>query len=152
MTPELGVIEGYLGRTWDWPARRAVVDLLAPAGYRFFHYAPKAETRLRRGWQVPFSTRALHALRHFAGHCRAGGVRFGVGLTPYGAQLAFEAPERAALVAKLAQLDAVGIDDLVVMFDDMRSDIPDLAARQAEIVARARCDTRCTPVRRAELL
>lgn len=139
MMPELGIIEGYFGRSWSWGARRGVIDRLAPAGYRFFHYAPKIQGKLRRDWQVPFDVPALDDIAGFAAYCRMAGVRFGVGLTPYGAQLEFDDAARDALRTKLAQLDAAGIDDLVVMFDDMRGDVPGLAARQAEIV-RAACD------------
>src|SRR5690606_10093833 len=36
---------------------------------------------------------------------------------------------------KLAFLEDVGVQDLAILFDDMRGDVPDLAERQAEIVA-----------------
>ncbi|MFM9853392.1 MAG: beta-N-acetylglucosaminidase domain-containing protein [Sphingomonadaceae bacterium] len=133
--PELGIIEGYFGRSWSWVERADVVSRLAPAGYRFFHYAPKIESKLRRAWQELHSTQEAEAISSFAAHCRAHGVRFGVGLTPYGAHLDFSDEVRSALVAKLAQLDAMGIEDLAILFDDMRGDVPDLADRQADIVA-----------------
>ena len=40
-----------------------------------------------------------------------------------------------ALKARIAQLEALGLDDLAILFDDMRGDIPDLAQRQADIIA-----------------
>jgi hyaluronoglucosaminidase len=135
MAPELGIIEGYFGRTWDWADRRAVIDCLAPAGYRFFHYAPKIDVHLRRDWQSLHSAEETASLSAFAQHCRAKNVRFGIGLTPYGAHLDFNAETRAALRTKLAHLDAIGLDDLAILFDDMRGDFDDLAHRQAEIVA-----------------
>lgn len=133
--PELGIIEGYFGRTWDWAARADVVTRLAAAGYRFFHYAPKAEALLRKRWQEPFGTDGLAPLARFAGQCRDTGMRFGIGLTPFGVQFGFGSDERAALKAKLAELDAAGIDDCAILFDDMDGAIPDLAARQAEVMA-----------------
>jgi hyaluronoglucosaminidase len=133
--PELGIIEGYFGRSWSWADRAEVVSRLAPAGYRFFHYAPKIETKLRRAWQELHDPKEAEAISGFAAHCRANSVRFGVGLTPYGAHLDFSADVRAALTNKLVQLDAMGIDDLAILFDDMRGDLPDLAERQADIVA-----------------
>jgi hyaluronoglucosaminidase len=135
MKPMLGIIEGYFGRTWQWADRRAVVDCLAPAGYQFFHYAPKIDVHLRRDWQQLHSPETTAEMANFAAHCRVQSVRFGVGLTPYGAHLDFNAETRAALKAKLAHLDAIGLDDLAVLFDDMRGDFDDLAQRQAEIVA-----------------
>jgi hypothetical protein len=133
--PELGIIEGYFGRTWTWAERTAVVERLGPAGYRFFHYAPKIDTKLRRDWQQPYDADTATSISTFAAHARANKMRFGVGLTPYGAHLDFNAEARAAMKTKLAQLDAFGLDDLAILFDDMRGDFADLAARQAEIVA-----------------
>jgi hyaluronoglucosaminidase len=134
MRPELGIIEGYFGRAWSWAERAQVLRTLAPAGYGFFHYAPKIDARLRREWQQLHVAEDVAAISAFAADCRATGVRFGIGLTPYGAHLDFDAPTRAALKAKLAQLDAMGIEDLALLFDDMRGDLSDLAARQLDIL------------------
>ena len=135
MTPELGIIEGYFGRCWSHEDRCAVISRLGPVGYRFFHYAPKIDTYLRRDWQRPHPDAALETLCQLSAHCRSLNVRFGIGLTPYGAHLDFNSDTKAALKAKLAAFDAVGIDDLGILFDDMRGDIVDLAKRQAEIIA-----------------
>jgi hypothetical protein len=135
LNPELGIIEGYFGRSWSWSDRAAVVSRLAPAGYRFFHYAPKIDARLRRDWQQLHGADEIQAMAAFAAHCRAHKVRFGIGLTPYGAHIEFDAVARDAMKAKLAQFDMLGIDDLAILFDDMRGDFADLAQRQAEIVA-----------------
>ncbi|MCA3718925.1 MAG: beta-N-acetylglucosaminidase domain-containing protein [Brevundimonas sp.] len=135
MIPELGIIEGYFGRMWSWPDRAFVLRTLAAAGYGFFHYAPKGEARLRRGWRDPFDDAALRELAGFARLCRDLGVRFGIGLTPYEAHLDFGPAARRDLKAKLSQFRALGLDDLVILFDDMRGDVPDLARRQADIVS-----------------
>ncbi len=111
-----------------------VASTLAGAGYSFYHYAPKADPYLRKRWDQPFPELAAEELKRFAGSCRALGMRFGVGLSPFEVFNRFDAAARAALAAKLADLDAIGIDDLAVLFDDMRSDRPDLARVQAEIV------------------
>lgn len=134
MMPELGVIEGYFGRAWSWEDRRDVIDRLAPAGYAFFHYAPKIDGKLRREWRQLHDTAETQNLRQFARHCAARQMRSGIGLTPYGAHLDFDRSAREELKAKIAHLDTIGIDDLVILFDDMRGDFVDLAERQAEIV------------------
>ena len=46
----------------------------------------------------------------------------------------FDPEARAALARKLDELDAVGIRDLAILFDDMPGDAPDLARGQAGIV------------------
>lgn len=131
----LGIIEGYFGRSWSWPDRHAVLERLSAAGYSFFHYAPKLDSKLRRQWQEPYSRQELDQLAGFAGRCADLGVRFGVGLTPYGAHLDFSDEAKTALKAKLAQFAIIGIRDLAILFDDMDGDLPDLASRQAEILA-----------------
>ncbi|MGZ8335467.1 MAG: beta-N-acetylglucosaminidase domain-containing protein [Allosphingosinicella sp.] len=134
MTPELGLIEGFFGRPWSWQDRREAVRFLAPHGYRFYLYAPKADPFLRRRWQDPYPDEELAALADLAGVCRAAGMRFGIGLTPFELHLHPEGRWQAPLADKLTQLDAAGIDDLAILFDDMRGDVPDLAERQAAIV------------------
>ncbi|CAA9490623.1 MAG: GH84 [uncultured Sphingomonadaceae bacterium] len=138
MIPELGIIEGYYGRPWSWAEREDVMRFLAPRDYRFFLYAPKADPFLRRRWREPLPPEHAATLAAFGGACRAAGVRFGVGLSPYEAYAGFDAGARNALADKLAQFDAIGIDDLALLFDDMRGDLPGLADVQSEIVAFAR--------------
>ncbi len=135
MTPELGIIEGYFGRAWSWADRSVVAGILASAGYQFFHYAPKIDSKLRRDWQSLHDAADAATISKFAAHCRAAKMRFGVGLTPFGAHLDFGADTKKALKVKLQHLDHMGIDDLAILFDDMRGDVDDLAERQAEIVA-----------------
>jgi hyaluronoglucosaminidase len=132
MQPELGIVEGFFGRPWPWRARRAAVAALAPRGYRFYLYAPKADASLRRDWRSQLAH--PDELEGLARHCAAHGVRFGVGLTPFGAHLAFGPEERAALADRVAEIDATGATELAILFDDMDGGPADLAGRQAAIV------------------
>lgn len=143
---ELGVIEGFYGKPWSFEARLRVMTRLSRAGYRFYHYAPKADPYLRKRWDQPFSQGSAADLARFATACRAQGVRFGVGLSPFEIFNRFDATAKAALEAKLADLDAVGLDDLAILFDDMRSDIADLARVQADIVHWVAARTKATRV------
>ncbi len=142
--PDLGIVEGFFGPRWSWEERRGVVDRLAPLGYRFYHYAPKADAHLRRDWRTAHPVDETRALAAFAAHCRAQGVRFGIGLTPFELHLDFDEAGRTALADRIAALDAIGIDDLAILFDDMRGDMPDLAERQAAVVAFCAERTRAT--------
>ncbi|MDZ7844346.1 MAG: beta-N-acetylglucosaminidase domain-containing protein [Anaerolineales bacterium] len=130
----LGLIEGFYGPLWQWSEREVLAEHLAAAGYRFWHYAPKADPGVRDDWRNPWSTGHAEALSAFAARCRGLGLRFGIGLSPLG--LAGDGPRADwdALAARLAELDAIGIDDLVIAFDDVRGDHPDLAREQARIV------------------
>lgn len=134
MMPELGVIEGYFGRAWNWTDRAEVIATLSRSGYSYFHYAPKIDGNLRRDWRQLHNAEATRNLRQFTEHCASHRVRSGIGLSPYGAHLDFDRTTKNALKSKIDHLDAIGIDDLVILFDDMRGDLADLAERQAEIV------------------
>jgi hypothetical protein len=134
MPTEIGVIEGFFGRPWTWAERTETLRFLGGRGYGFWLYAPKADPYLRRRWREPYPEAELAELRAFAAACRDADVRFGVGLTPFELHFGFDQMAKAALSAKLAVLDDAGVQDLAILFDDMKGDVPDLAARQAEIV------------------
>ena len=146
MVPELGVIEGYFGRPWRHDDRKRLMSRLHDLGYAFFHFAPKADAFLRRRWREPHPEAALAELAELAAHCRALGMRFGLGLSPYELCRDFSGPDKAAFIDKVRLLDAIGIDDLALLFDDTRGDVPDLAAREAEIVHTALEHTRASRV------
>jgi hypothetical protein len=131
---ELGIVEGYYGRPWTWADRQETIEFLAPHGYGFFLYAPKADAYLRRRWREEHPPEMADQLRALAARCRDLGVRFGVGLSPFEVYRDFDGAAREALGRKLAWLDDLAIDDLAILFDDMRGDMADLAATQAAIL------------------
>jgi hyaluronoglucosaminidase len=146
MIPELGVIEGYFGRPWKHDDRKHVLARLRELHFSFFHYAPKADPFLRRRWRERHPDAQAAELTDLSLHCRALGLRFGVGLSPYELYRDFSGSARAAFIAKVKALDEIGIDDLAILFDDTRGDVPELAAREAEIVHTALANTRATRV------
>ena len=105
MTPELGIIEGYFGRSWSWADRHEVICRLAPAGYTYFHYAPKIDSHLRRNWRNIHDEADTKNLRCFVEHCASHRVRSGVGLSPYGAHVDFDRETKEKLREKIAWLD-----------------------------------------------
>lgn len=129
----LGVIEGFYGPVYRWHERAALAARLADAGYGFWHYAPKADPGIRSDWRRPWSADHAAALADFAGHCRQRGLRFGIGLSPVDLHRGTRASDWDALAARLAELDAIGVDDLVLGFDDARGDRAGLATEQARI-------------------
>lgn len=146
MMPELGLIEGRFGRIWTEAERGHVVQTLAAAGYGFYHYGPKADRALRRAWRERHDPEQTAMLGRLSTQVRAAGLRFGIALTPIGSTHPFDDEARAALARRVADLDAIGIDDLAVLFDDLRGDMPDLAARQADVVNFCAGLTRATRV------
>ncbi len=129
----IGLIEGFYGPPWGRAERDALAARLADNGYGFWHYAPKADPGVRSDWRNRWETDRAEALAGFAGRCRERAMRFGIGLTPLGLDLDASPADRDALAARLAELDAIGIDDLVIGFDDQRGERADLAAHQARI-------------------
>ncbi|RBW49004.1 beta-N-acetylglucosaminidase domain-containing protein [Marinobacter sp. F3R11] len=134
MSTTLGIIEGFYGPVWSWQERKQLVRTLAPHGYGFYLYAPKADAFLRRRWQEPYPSEMASELSEFGRFCRAQGMRFGVGLSPYEIFNCFDDAARAVLAEKLEMLDSLGIDELAILFDDMHADTPALAETQADIM------------------
>ncbi len=132
-SPPLGIIEGFFGRTWSWPARTEMARFLARNGYDFYLYAPKADPYLRRQWQTPWPDEEWRALCALRDTCRALGLRFGVGLSPLELYREPWPQSREALTRKLHQLNRLDPDLLGLLFDDMRGDLPELAERQVAL-------------------
>ncbi|MBN8510607.1 MAG: beta-N-acetylglucosaminidase domain-containing protein [Burkholderiales bacterium] len=141
MVPELGVIEGYFGRPWPHADRKQALTRLRALGFAWFHYAPKADAFLRRRWREPHPDAALAELADLSSHCRGLGLRFGIGLSPYELYRGFDGEAKRAFAAKVRSLDAIGLDDLAILFDDTRGDVSGLAALEAEIVHTAQAHT-----------
>lgn len=133
-TPELGLIEGFYGPLWPWESRYAVARYLADAGYGFYHYAPKADPQVRSHWREPRDEDALARLAALREHCNALGLRFGIGLTPLDCELPPSRGDYQHLAQRLAEIEAIGADELLIGFDDTYGGTPELARRQAELV------------------
>lgn len=146
MTPPLGIVEGFFGRRYSWPERTHLMHTVADAGYGFYHYGPKGDAFLRRQWREAHPAAEREALTSFGEACRDRSVRFGIALTPMDTPFPLDSSTRADLVRRVRDLDTIGIDDLVILFDDLRGDVPALAERQAEIVRICADRTRATRI------
>ena len=146
MQPELGLVEARFGRIWREEERSYVVHTLAEAGYGFYHHGPKADASLRRNWRQAHDLAQSEMLARLSAQVRSVGMRFGLALTPVGSTHPFDADTRADLARRVADLDAIGVDDLAIFFDDLRGDMPELALRQAEVVNFCAGLTRATRV------
>ena len=129
-----GVIEGFYGRVWPWPERSAAIDFLSAQKLNTYVYAPKADRFLRRAWRELYDAAEFENLLALREHCRARGVLFGIGFSPWGLQSEYTAADRAALQRKFAQLKQLDVDLLCILFDDMPGHFAQLAQRQAAIV------------------
>lgn len=145
-TVDLGVIEGYYGSPWPMDVRARTIDFLGQAGYRFFIYAPKAESALRRHWQAAPSAAEVDKLERLAATCARAGVTFGLGLSPLGLDRDFDAQGHRALADKLALCNELGAQILGLLFDDHPSGRTDLAEHQAAIAHWVAEHTRATQI------
>ena len=130
-----GIVEGFYGRQWSWQARFDYAARLSQWGLNSYLYCPKGDPYLRRQWWLPWPEEALQRLQSLARHYGDAGLNFGVGLSPYALYQQYGAAERERLQEKLARINDLGGNMLALLFDDMPGDCPDLAQRQAEIVA-----------------
>ncbi|TXS89053.1 hyaluronidase [Parahaliea maris] len=137
-----GIVEGYYGRTWSQADRLAYARLMPAMGLNAYLYCPKADPFLRRQWQQHWPARQWAELQDLAAQFATAGVEFGVGLSPFALYQRYGAAERRQLKEKLARIAELDAPLLAVLFDDMPGDVPDLAERQAEILADVQ---RCLP-------
>lgn len=130
---DLGVIEGFYGKTWSWQARQDMARFLAGAGYHFYCYAPKADPYLRKRWREQWPQQEFRQLLVFREQCRTLGLQWGVGLSPFELWQDWGSSARQQLTSKLDEILALQPDRLCLLFDDMHGDWPDIASIQAEI-------------------
>lgn len=131
---DVGVIEGFYGRPWSHSSRLRMASWLGALGVDAYLYAPKADTYLRRNWRARWPRASRRALRELADACTRSGIVLSAGLSPFAVYREYGASERAALQARIdAIIDCGAIPAL--LFDDMPGDCPDLAGRQAEVIA-----------------
>src|SRR5262245_48979345 len=111
-TFRLGVVEGFFGREWSWQARWDYAAFLASQECNSYVYAPKGDAWLRKQWQTPFPQTHLDALIALALHYGAHEVDFGIGLSPFELYKDFSPRNRALLLAKVEQINAIDPDTL----------------------------------------
>ncbi|MGB5326056.1 MAG: beta-N-acetylglucosaminidase domain-containing protein [Pseudomonadales bacterium] len=130
----VGVIEAYYGRQWSWADRYAVIGQLPELGLDQYVYAPKADASLRKRWREPFSESQEQALCEMVRCCKLAGVAAGIGFTPRGLISVSERGARQALRSKAAELAALELDLLYILFDDLPSSGDSMAIEQLRIV------------------
>jgi hyaluronoglucosaminidase len=114
-----GVIEGFYGSPWT-PAER--LDQLAFYG-RFklntYIYAPKDDPFHRDRWREPYPAEQVAGLSALVDAAQANHVRFTFAVSP-GVSICYGDPgDRAALVAKLEAMYALGVRSFSVALDDI---------------------------------
>ena len=132
--PVRGVIEGFYGPPWAPDARLVLLEFIAARGMNAYVYAPKSDPRHRERWREPYEAPEASHFQVLAQRARGCDVRFGFAISP-GLDIDYHAaPDREALVAKLAPLLDIGVDWFVLALDDI-APRPGLAADQAALTS-----------------
>lgn len=133
ITPYLGVIEGFFGRSWPFIERQNYAKFLKENGYQFYIYAPKGDPYLRKSWQEDWPSETADQLKELVKQYQRCGLDFGVGLSPFEIYKNYDAEAQQNLKNKVSRLNQLGVDILCLLFDDMRGDQPDLAQTQISV-------------------
>lgn len=131
---QLGIIEGFFGRSWSWQDRHDYAEFLHGNGYHFYIYAPKSDGHLRKNWQTPWPQETFERLKNLRATFRKHQIKFGIGLSPYEIYLDAQSGQKAQLLKKIHELNQLEPDILCILFDDMRGDLPHLAQIQTELL------------------
>lgn len=137
-SPAIGILEGFFGRSWTWEQRQRLIAFMSREQYDFYLYAPKSDPYLRSRWREDWPDSQWRALKNLRQAYRASGVAFGLGLSPLDLCTHLGKADTQALTDKINRIRQLEPDWLGLFFDDMRGDMPDLAARQAELAHLAR--------------
>jgi protein O-GlcNAcase/histone acetyltransferase len=136
-----GVIEGFYGRDWQRAERLMVFDWMAEAGMNGYIYGPKDDVHIRARWRTPYDASQLQSLADLKSAAEARGLHFLMALAP-SLDIIYSSPsDRAALAARLEQALSIGVADIVLLFDDIPSVLPEadrphftsFAAAQADV-------------------
>jgi len=111
-----GIIEGFYGPPWDWDVRREVCAALAEAGMDTYVYAPKDDPLHRDRWRDPYDDATLE---DFAALVEDDTLRVGFSISPGLSIDTSSHDDRAALLAKIDQVLAVGISLVGLLLDDL---------------------------------
>ena len=132
----IGIVEGFFGPDWPQAARLQYAAFLSSFPESFYFYAPKRDPHLRKEWRESWSEDYLQKLSELVKAFHQHGVKFGVGLSPFGLGKSLSVEDQKFLDEKIHQLKNLGVDKLGLFFDDMPSS-EDLASVQIQVVKNA---------------
>ncbi len=135
-----GVIEGFYGRDWTREERVTVMDWIRVAGMGAYIYGPKDDVHVRARWRVPYDDAGMARLADLKEAAEARGLGFMVAVAPSLDVTYSDGGDRAALVARVDQLAGAGMRDLVLLFDDIPSVLPEADRAVFDSFAAAQAD------------
>lgn len=133
MMKKIGVVEGFFGPQWKMNDRMSFASFLSKHGGDFYIYAPKQDSHLRKLWRLPWASDYQKFLEGLVLNFHQAGVKFGMGLSPFGLGPELSQEDKAHLIEKLEIINKLKIDLLGLFFDDMPSNA-NLAATQIAVL------------------
>lgn len=130
-----GVIEGFYGPAWSYPATRTIFRFLSAHHLTSFVYAPKGDPYQRAKWNLPYPPNRLHYLAELVAAARSSGIRFIYSVSP-GLTIDYTSTaDRNKLLAKIDQVKALGVNTFMLSFDDIptNGNLYDLAVAQSKL-------------------
>ena len=119
-----GYIEGYYGRLLSFEERHQLLSTLHDLSMDSYLYAPKEDVFHRFDWRRPYPKDWCANFASFCAVARSKHIRILAGIAP-GLDFAFynNKDDKAKLRVKAEQLSEAGADGLVLMFDDISTDL-----------------------------
>lgn len=138
-----GLVEGFYGRPWTTEQRHDMLDFAAEVGFTTFVYSPKHDPHTRREWRDLLDGEAADELRTLARLAADRGIELWYGLSP-GLSMRYSDPaDAAAIHARAAQLQTLGVPGFALFLDDIpgrlqhpddQAAFPDLATAQLAVI------------------
>jgi hyaluronoglucosaminidase len=141
----VGIVEGFYGRPFDFEERARLLALLAEQGLSLYLLAPKDGPRHRTRWTEPLSPAEREELGELVLLGESLGVRVAYGLAPEtwwpgGERWLSRDPDArvwSLFDARIRELASLGLDTLVLQFDDTWSTLLPARFGRGEVHARA---------------
>ncbi len=111
-----GFMEGYTGFPWT-ADREAMIKICAQYGFNAYVLGPN-EFNLLSGWRNEFSKAYAEHLASVSKTCHENFVRFAYKIIPFGINMKIFSNDLYAFKRKANELADLGIDGIVIAFDD----------------------------------
>lgn len=120
-----GVIEGFYGRGWRADQRETMLDWITDAQMNTFIYAPKDDVHVRARWRHEYPTPVLDDLKRLKQAADRSEIRLMVAIAPCLDIIYSDPQETQTLLRRVDQLWSIGIEDFVLLFDDIPNQLPE---------------------------
>lgn len=114
-----GVIEGFYGPSWSVPDTLQMMSFIHARKMNTFLYAPKYDPYERAQWSELYPPSAFAPLREIVAGALHNDVQFVYSISP-GLSITYSSRrDRQLLLAKIAQLQSIGVHSFMLSFDDI---------------------------------